>query len=244
MGGKHSRGTASCVAATWQEMMCSTLHAYWDCKLSLGHLLWRGRQSSTSCWCVTTTILHIPQTPPPSLSSSLCLCGRGSRWKPKVMGAFWNCILPFSELGQLLLSVHSAWSFQPATLSQLQWTGANHTMRSAPPIKCLQDLKSVSPCCLVFLCQLPYSFFFFGITEQNGYIWDLVSPRTRCLHSEKGNHYLMKVPLLKLRAAGMYRWLLSSKTSCVPLSDRLWYKKQAWELAWKVKLIVKVSLNL
>lgn len=116
MGGKHSRGTASCVAATWQEMMCSTPHAYWDCKLSLGHLLWRGRQSSTSCWCVTTTILHIPQTPPPSLSSSLCLCGRGSRWKPKVMGAFWNCILPFC----LFLSLVSSCCLctQPGLFSQ------------------------------------------------------------------------------------------------------------------------------
>lgn len=32
----------------------------------------------------------------------------------------YSAFLPFSELGQLLLSVHSAWSFQPATLSQLQ----------------------------------------------------------------------------------------------------------------------------
>lgn len=59
--------------------MCSTPHACWDCKLSLGHLLCRGRQSSTPCWWVTTTMLHIPQTPPPSLSSSLSACvGEGA----------------------------------------------------------------------------------------------------------------------------------------------------------------------
>lgn len=69
MGGKPSRGTASCAAATWQEMMCSTPLACWGCKLSL--VICCAEADRAPCWCVTTTTLHIPQTPPPSLSSSL-----------------------------------------------------------------------------------------------------------------------------------------------------------------------------
>lgn len=161
-------------------------------------------------------MLHIPQSPPPSLSHSRCLLRRGSKWKPKeVVGALRDPVLPLSTATSCCL--HPACLLQPLRLSWLCPGRANHSTGSAPPTKCLQDLDSLHLSLLFSLLPAGVPGFwvvFFSRAEWKSLGLCLTPGWTSALLEKRKTWPLFDVnmPLLKLRGAGKFQWLLKHTT--------------------------------